>query len=358
MIKKVFMCVSVLSLLLTACSKDEVIAPVADSSKAIGFGTVLAPANRGAIFNKGALQNPDYGFSVSAYNQGVITDWDGFKGTLTANPVFMDNTKVTWDNPVWGYSPKQYWPGKINATDYGRVTFFALGGLESDDLTITYNASHLPVFEYTTEPAAANQSDLVADVVFNRHWGHADGNTVKFTFKHILSKIGFTAQLAEDYSGTDNTKVKVTGLKVNYTADKVKSNGIYAFNTTFGATGSAALGSWTPGSTTLSDDSEELIISGGVELNTDASDLNRDDRFLMLIPQTITDAGDLTVEFTCEITTGTSPNEQTVIYPVFYQLPAIEYVIGKQYTYNFTLTLRPITFDVDVVVAWEDGDQS
>jgi hypothetical protein len=65
----------VLPLLLTACSKDEVIAPVADSGKAISFGTVLAPSSRGADFNKAALQLAANGFKVVAYDQGDESPW-------------------------------------------------------------------------------------------------------------------------------------------------------------------------------------------------------------------------------------------------------------------------------------------
>jgi hypothetical protein len=367
--KNVFLYLCVLALSLTACNKEEVIAPVANSGKAIGFGTVLESSSRGSVFTTDALKASDYGFRVSAYNQGTVLNWGDFLAAgLPENPDFMGNVKVSYDlnldddgldDPVWGYSPPKYWPGKVNGSDYGRVTFFALSGV--DDLntdTITYNtASHWPEFNYTTLPAATDQADLVADVAFDRHWGHVDGNTVKFTFKHILSKIGFKAKVTgfypNDGPAEPNDKVMVTSLKVVYGDNAVRNTGTYAFNTDGNENG---LGTWATDSTFhLSGDSGELISDGvrlpsreaTVQLTPDDSD-----KFLMLIPQVVT-TGALTVELTYTISQGS----QTVIYPITYPIPAITYEIGKQYTYVFELTTKPVVFDVDMTVGgWGEDD--
>jgi hypothetical protein len=259
----------------------------------------------------------------------------------------MDNTEVTYDatpDPnVWKYTPVKYWPGKVDGTNYGRVTFFALGGLAKGDMAITYDASHLPVFSgYTTPAAATAQKDLVAAVKFEQFW--STDKKVSFTFKHILSKIGFTAKLANTYPGAT---VKVTDLQVVYADNKVTNTGTYAFDTTKGATDDAdELGSWTSSSTFPSDNSGKLFAASDIEVTSidsdDPDDLNDTDRFLMLIPQTTTDVGDLTVKLTYTITVGT----ETVTYPVAYKIPAnTTYAGGTQYTYNFTFTLNPVVFD-------------
>jgi hypothetical protein len=359
--KKVFLYSSVLALTLTACSNDEILSPVADSGKAVGFGTLLTPATRGSVFTTDNLKEGGNGFSVAAYNQGTALTWADYltaqSNVLPAAPDFMNNTKVAWSSTKWDYIPIKYWPGIVSGSDYGHVTFFALGGLSSSLLTIAYNSSdaNKPEYTHTVSAAAADQKDLVADVLFDQYW--ENDKKVKFQFNHVLSKIGFEAKLAAEYSGAT---VMVT-LQVNYATDKVKNSGTYAFNTDAAATGDAALGSWTYPTTPtyLSGNSGELTPSGGVTLNNSSGtvatpkQLNDADKFLMLIPQTVA-AGDLTVNLTYTITTG-SP-EETVTYPVTYQIPAITYSLGKQYTYSFTLTLNPVVFDTTLdVKVWEDG---
>jgi hypothetical protein len=359
--KKVFLYSSVLALTLTACSNDEILSSAADSGKAVGFGTLLSPSTRGAVFIKdGAygLQTSGYGFSVAAYNQGTALTWtdylSGLSGTLPDAPDFMNNTKVTWNSTKWDYTPIKYWPGKVDGTNYGRVTFFALGGLASGSLTIAYTGTgKKPEYTHTVPAAATDQKDLVADVLFDECW--SNDKKVKFQFNHVLSKIGFEAKLATEYSGAT---VTVTNLQVNYATDKVKNSGTYAFNTN-GTNAEGAEGSWTPSTSYLSGNSGELVTSPGVTLNNTSGDvatakqLNEDSKFLMLIPQNIA-AADLTVNLTYTITTG-SP-EETVVYPVTYQIPAITYLLGKQYTYSFTLTLNPVVFDTTLdVKVWEDG---
>jgi hypothetical protein len=358
MIKKVLVSLCVLPLLLTACSKDEVIAPVADSGKAISFGTVLAPASRGAVVDKTALQVSTNGFTVVAYDQGdVVTSWNDYLSGLTpanelpATPNFMNNTKVTWDTALdpdaWTYTPVKFWPGlTTSGTQYGHVTFFAFGGLPSAGKDFTFTATNnYPKLAYETPAAAADQADLVADVLFDRYWGHADGNPVKFQFEHILSKIGFQAKLADTYSGAE---VKVTSLKVKYGSAVVKGAD-YKFNTDSDTP--AGKGSWlTTGATNFagSEVSGELVATAGVVVNSTSVpvQLNEAGKFLMLIPQELSNNGDLTVELEYEVTA----NSKTDKYEGSYAIPAIEYAIGTAYTYTFNIVLRTVVFDADIDV--------
>jgi hypothetical protein len=351
MMKKVLVSLCVLPLLLTACSKDEVIAPVADSGKAIGFGTVLAPASRGAEVNKDKLQATGYGFRVSAYNQEHYTSWVDYLGAgLPDAPNFMNNTPVTWDGTTsaWTYDPVVYWPGKIDADNYGHVTFFAVGGFLNSVPEFEYTTDAAPQCGYTTPAAAADQKDLVVAVQSDQYW--STGKQVRFAFKHILSKIGFTAKLADNYP---TATVKVTNLKVVYAAGKVRNNGLYMFNT--GAV--TANDGWRWAGSYPSGDSGELVAdTGKVVTSTDPDNpdlLNKDDRFLMLIPQEepATD-GALTVVLTYTVTQGSMPSAS---YDIEYPIPAIEYQQGKQYTYNFTFTLNKVVFDTAINVSDWDG---
>jgi predicted nucleic acid-binding Zn ribbon protein len=359
MIKKVFVSLCVLPLLLTACSNDEVIAPVADSGEAIGFGTILAPLNRGAVFTKDNLKEAGNGFSVVAYDQGnVITSWNDYKGSVpSAGGNLMNNQKVTWNEAAgaWSYSPRVNWPGIVPGDVYGHVTFFALGGLAKDDLTIGYNDAYLPTFDYETEPAAADQKDLVADVLFDEQW--SANKTVTFQFEHILSRIGFQAKMAGDYTTDYNAEIVVKSLKVKYTDDRVKSEGLYTFNAN--SADASGKGSWSEGPAVFTDNAESgELMAADVDLTTTATRLNDITKYLMLIPQAVAD-GDLTVELDYEITydKGGATEQVETVNDATYDIPAITYETGKAYTYTFNITLRPIVFSVgiDVTTDWELG---
>jgi hypothetical protein len=347
--KKIFYS-SVLALLLCACINETIQSPVSDSGKAVGFGTVLAPSTRGKVFTKDSLQKTANGFSVVAYN----TDTASWKNYDPSTPNFMNNVPVTWNSitSAWGYSPIKYWPGKVDNTNegYGKVTFFALAGREKGNNTITYNSSSKKhEFSYTTAAAAAEQKDLIADVLFNQTYSTNSGK-VDFKFNHILSRIGFTATLKNQY---ENVTVKVTSLRVVYADGKVKNAGTYAFSTNE-ANSTDAEGEWTPGSTFLSGNSGDLRVGADdVTLDNDATPavtpLNADSLYLMIIPQAL-GAGDLTLEFTYTVEAG----GETITYFVPYPLPAPtpKYELGKQYIYNFTLTLHAVEFESVDVIDW------
>jgi hypothetical protein len=357
--KKIFYS-SVLALLLSACINETIQSPVSDSGNAVDFGTVLAPSTRGKVFTKDSLEKTTSGFSVSAYITDT-THWINY--SVPDEPDLMKNVKVRYNSTTpWEYSPIKYWPGRVNNTNdvavdaYGKVTFFALAGLESDDgnsdndNVIEYTgSSNKPEFSYTTDTAAAKQKDLIADVLFDQTYGTNSGK-VRFQFNHILSKIGFKAKLDDSYSGVT---VTVTGLEVFYVAGKVTETGTYAFNPS-----GTVEGGWTSKTTFqnngngVSKSSGELLKDvAGVQLeNGTSTTLNADSLFLMIIPQEI-EAGGLTLRFTYKVTAGGA----TITYVLPYSLPKQKYELGKQYTYNFTLELNEIEFDTALTVeSWAD----
>jgi hypothetical protein len=358
---------SALAMTFVACTNEEIDKPaVADSVQPLSFNTILgpsAPDTRGAVFTKDDLQQATNGFTVVAYNQGeqsaFTTYLSSTEGGKAANELpspanFMANQTVAWSTNKWEYTPVKYWPGKVDGTSYGKVSFFALGGLASASNALAFNSTKkTPEFNSYTVPAAAgDQKDLVADVLFDEDFTSNSGN-VKFAFSHILSKIGFTAKLAAQYSGAE---VKITALQVNYGNNRVADTGTYAF----ALSGTDhAVGVWTPAATYLTGNSGDLRVgSADVTLDNSATPtvttLNDASKFLMLIPQTTTMAGSLIVKLTYTVTTGA----ETVTYPITYQIPAVTYEIGKQYTYNFVLTLNPVVFDVALDInAWTDGTQ-
>ena len=301
MMKRSFLYVCAGALALAACTNDEVIAPVENSGIAIGFGTVTGPAaSRGAVTTANILQdNTSHEFLVTAYQHGN-TAWDTYalsnipEITTTSDNFVMLNQKVAWDNNVWKYDPPKYWPGKVDGTSYGKVTFFGIGR-KKGDTTFTFNTTtKKPEYIYTTPAVASEQDDLVANTQFDQKY-ESDQTKVTFQFGHILSKIGFKAKLQNSYA---NTTVKVTKLIVGY--NNVVKKGTYAFNTK----STTANDGWTLSTNdkfSPSDTSGDIIKAGGVTVNSiDVNNLdvlNADDKFLMLIPQPIGN-DDLIISFT------------------------------------------------------------
>lgn len=349
-----------LAMTFVACD-DEIVNPTEESKQPVDFSTILGPSTRGATFTKTELEKSENGFSVSAYNQEEQLTWTSYlssteggkeAGKLPApsDEMFMHNTKVTFSTTSWTYSPEKYWPGKVDGENYGRVTFFALGGLAKEANTITYNATtNAPEFTYTTAAAAADQKDLVADVLFDECW--EKDKQVKFQFNHILSRIGFSAVLHEDLH--DGTKVFVTNLRVDYADDKVANAGTYAFDLS-GTNGITAAGTWTPNTASFLSGSSGELVGSNVTVEDTEIRINDNDKFLMLIPQTTTALGALTVHLMYKIETQDDSEDDTVEYPLTYKLPATLYGLGKQYTYKFILTLNPVVFDVHTTIGeWE-----
>jgi hypothetical protein len=350
-----------IAMALGACASEEVIDTVTvteDEANAINFGTFMdrtpaASASQsgtkplGAVLDLPTLKNT--GFTVLAYETGT-TDWTGY--TAPATPNFMNDQAVTWSTSVWEYTPIKYWPR--SGTEWSKVTFFGfstVAGASADG-----KASSNPKITFTTDAAVASQVDLVADADFNVTKVSASGK-VKFQFDHILSKIGFTAKLATNY---EPATVTVTSLRVYYKDKKVNSSGTY----TFSNSDNLAAGNWALTDaatfTQASGGSGDQIFSGSTPatLTTTATDnkLSDPSAYLMLIPQAVT-AGDVYVELNYDVSYSDTPvsvihNLSTI------DLPAITWLPGKAYTYNFTLTLNPVVFDTDISVNnWADGSQ-
>jgi hypothetical protein len=333
-------------LALSSCATEEVVDPVTvveDEANAISFGTFLdrtpiAPAASpsgikplATVLDKIGLQNGD-GFTVLAYTTQLV-DWTSF--TPPATPDFMSSQTVTWNSTVWEYDPIKYWPKAGDA--WGKVTFFGYSTV--DGATATGVASSNPKIAFTTNAAAASQVDLVADADFNVTKETAGGK-VKFNFDHILSKIGFTAKLAESYSPAT---VTITSLRVYYTANKVNSSGTY----TFSNTDNKADVNWALGTTYFANQptigTGDPIFSDIQELSTSSENLSGTANYLMLIPQTPA-VSDMYVELAYNVaySDGSTVNNLSKI-----NLPAISggWKSGMAYTYNFTLTLNPVVFD-------------
>ncbi|MDR1022379.1 MAG: fimbrillin family protein [Prevotellaceae bacterium] len=344
--KHYFLATAVAALALWSCANNDNLQPVPEEANAIGFGTFLARIPQGsgaaapkvAVLDLNSLKNT--GFKVFAYHNSAAPTT--LVSSVTGAPTFMNDTLVEWKTNQWEYAPTRYWPRPSEST-WGYVSFFAFSKVTGAAATYTAGGGSNPGIVFTTQESAASQVDLVADTAYSRTGA---GGAVKFNFAHILSKIGFSAKLAQSYA---DATVKIKSLKVYYKSGKVSRKGTYTFP---GRSGVA--GGWIPASDCFSEKPAEsgdhlFDNSAGYVLDATAYNLCGDDSYLMLVPQNRA-AGDIYVELKYSVTT-VQP-ELTVDNRLTVELPAVNFTAGNAYTFTFALTLKSVDFVNTTVSAW------
>ena len=184
---------------LAACTTEQTI--VAPQNEAIGFDTFVDNSTRAEDITTNNIAN----FGV----YGTVT-----KGNNSA--LIFDNTKVEKNGTAYTYSPAQYW---IAAAQYDFLAFAPFQN--SEGATWTYAPTNAQVakngtFSFDNAAAAANQDVVYAYQTKTTEAAlTAKPEAVKFTFKHILSKVAFSFT----NTFTDgNTSLSVYNVKINNTA--------------------------------------------------------------------------------------------------------------------------------------------
>jgi hypothetical protein len=311
---------------------DETPSP---AGEAIGFdsASIDAPSPESASLRTGATDRDSLyasGFRVSAYLTGLNT-WSGV-GSMTL-PTFMHNQDVKRAGNAWTYSPVRYWPPRMDGQQYGRLSFFAWND-GTGAVVSGADRPGAPTLTYTVPSASSAQKDLVAAVLTDQT---SENSPLRFTFRHTLTRIGFKARLKEAYGGVT---VSVTSLRVSYTA-AVKGSGVYTF-----ASASGGTGAWGGLSGAMSQ--SDNVLSGDVPLPATDTRLNGEDKYLMLLPQTIANKGDVSVELAYSITAGGATTPYTATVP----LPATEWPMGRDVSYAFIVSLTGVTFAGLTVTPW------
>lgn len=181
---------------LAACTSEQTI--VAPQNEAIGFDTFVDNSTRAEDITTNNIA--DFGV------YGTVT-----KGNNSA--LIFNNTEVTGTKESgYTYSPKQYW---IAAAQYDFLAFapfanakwtYTPDGQEAQNGTFSFDnyaaeADQDVVYAYQTKTTEAALT--------------AKPEAVKFTFKHILSKVAFSfTNTFED----GNTSLSVYNVKINNTA--------------------------------------------------------------------------------------------------------------------------------------------
>ena len=362
----------------TGCSNDEVVEDFSPEN-AIEFGTYLGKdaESRGSVLDTEGLK--EQGFGVFAYYTGT----EKFTGSETAN--FMRNTKVTYDGTAsaWTYSPLKYWPNNVN----DKVSFLAyapwnaayvVNNDEKGDNDILVSGTTI---NYTVPNTVKDHIDLTWNnqATTNLTKQTVEGE-VKFVFQHALSKIGFTRQAAVDELSPDgktldeNTSIFVKRVilsktKVTYDATNnkytipqdcfYKSADLELNNTTTTA-------SWSNHSTT---GLQSFELKDGVELdNTIINEsnsltkmpLNKEDSYLMIIPQNFAGTGfNVFIEYEV-VTKGFNAAGKDDSFTITNRInTAIDpnFESGKQYNLNLIIGMTSVKVEA-TVDSWVDANET
>lgn len=372
--KKFVMSIAAMAALtLVSCSSDDLDSFSDNSSKneAISFdgylgrSAVAVNGTRGSVENKETLKTKGFGvFGNYIADAGQTSDANFFK-----------NQPVTCPGTKWTYSPLKYWPTN------GHIDFLAYAPYNKDQKLKENTTTHenTTTFDFTVVPEAAKQIDLL--------WANATGQiktdfegttkkTVKFLFKHALSRLGYTVKLSGNYNSSDATftlkKITLAGslddeskgaFYKSGTIDLAKTGTKEELSKTNTATGlwNEATGkqnfTWFEGSYIVknSDKKHPTKLNPTTSKDEDYSDKD----YLFVIPQdfssTAEGADKLYVIVEYDVT-YTSTNT-TIKNKVYKKLP-IKFEQGKAYMLNLTIGL-PIEFDIDVdtVSGVEDWDE-
>lgn len=336
MYKKFFMGIAaVAALTLVSCSSDDLNSVSDNSSKneAISFdgylgrSAVSVNGSRGSELKIDDLKKPTEGFGV--FGNYTATDVT----TITYGENLFKNQKVTYstDDTKWTYEPVKYW------SPAGHIDFLAYAPYDSKQ-----KLKESSKLDFTVNSTITAQTDLL--------WANATKQTktdqpVTFTFKHALSRLGYTVKTST--AAAEGTTITLNKITLAGSDDGTKDAFYSAGTIDLSKTSSTDL--WT------NLNSETKLKFDWVPTNKTLSTTltkNDDTEYLFVIPQdfsqktTSADALYVVVDYTITYSDQTTMN--TKVYKQLNQ----EFEQGKAYTINLTIGLTPIDFNVDVVTDW------
>jgi len=346
-----FISAALAAFVMASCSQEDAIETEVSKNKVISFSAYINRQSRASDATATTLQSAN--LKVIAYETDA-TPWASYNVTDAQQTLFMgsiDASKVISTMNVsysggWTYSPLKFWPGND-----GKVSFFSYNGTGLvTKMGANAGAGAAPNIRVLVPDAVADQKDLVAATLIDQSES-TNGGQVNFTYKHILSKIGFKAKTSSDVSSSGITSVVVKSLKIKYKASTLASVGYYTFPSANGDDGSwyVATGTYhTTAGETLNTSNVSLALDG-----TTLTQLNDDDKFLMLVPQNVV-KGDLLMDITYTIAFGADTHDISLTGA---ELEAIASPMlqNTQYMYNLIISANAVAFGTISVSAWQDG---
>lgn len=290
------------------------------------------------------------GFGVFAYYT-ENKSW----GTANADsPNFMNNTRVTKSGTSWQYTPIKYWPHNQN----DKVSFFAYAPYIANQ---TINGSTI---EFNVEKDVDDQIDLTWS---NSNTTNLNKNTsaVNFTFKHALARIGFNIMAKADgkYPLKKGITMRIKKVTIGYGASTQNGNGLYN-NGELDLYSTNVAWSNCSGSVAYSIEPNNFIgqNSDGFTLTNENTDkaqmLNRDDAYIMVIPQG-TNTYNIYVEYEVLLSSDDG-NGGTKVYNQYTNkcVGTVELNLEASQTYiiNMTTDLKNATVNYVSITEWKNND--
>lgn len=344
--------ITLTALTLSSCSNDEIV-PNTNPQNAIEFGTYLGrdAQTRGTTLTTSNLTK----FGVFAYYTGTAA-----YTTASFTPNFMYDQLVEWSsaNNKWDYAPAKYWPNNLG----DKISFFAYAPHQDSHVAITTSPGEAndPKINFSIDPVAKNQTDLLWSRETNRVKQPVDSK-VQFTFQHALSRIAFSVEsiidkVNEDGTNTPDDATNGTSYVDGATTVKVKQVrliGDFANAGTLNLNG----GEWVNASksaTTYTLNSGNFVAAVADAVGTLKAQLNNEDSYLMILPQTTT----CKIEVTYDVITtdaALSGGNSTITNVI--TSDAFEFTFGKGNAYNFCLHLGLTSVKFDATVSdWNEID--
>lgn len=267
---------------------------------------------------------------------------------------YMD-VDVTKADGKWTYSPLAYWPAS------GTIKFVAYGSNAKNHMTFTQKGdkTSFTEFTYVVPNEVANQQDLVVSGIGTET---KEGNTVKFTMKHLLSRVGFQIKTIGTGATVTISSVKLCGtFKTTGTVDLTAQD-------TEGNTGNPKIVAGTTNTVSeysLFKSGESFVTSNAATAtriygNTSSAEdftADSDNCYMMIMPGQVgllTGDANPYIEVKYQLTGQTSvqtaniplgETEGTVFTPMTFEA-------GKAYEFIFTVSISSIEFTGEVMT-WD-----
>jgi hypothetical protein len=333
----IFIIAALTAFISVGCSGDETIE--APEKKAISFENAFVDKRtRTEAEDPSTTKDNITGFTVYGY-QGEKVLFDG----TSVTKVTADDNSVSWT-----YSPVKYW---VASATYN---FVALANVT--DPTVAINSDTKAI---TTDISSFTSTGIADPLVSSQvsSTGATSDGTVQFTFKHLLAKVKFTFENA--FGSNDDVTLQVKNVKIT---DAYKTGSAKVVG------GTSTTITWSNQATDSSETGFSLDFGETGKINPPAqgATANNSDETTyakLLIPSAASKS--YTIKFDIDViaNAGTDNELVTATYSKEVEVSNQALEAGKSYNFQAVLNannvsdteLKPITFAINEVAAWEDG---
>ncbi len=332
-----------LALALLSCKREALpIANLEQENNPVGF-SAYSQKTKASVADISTLKNDGFGvFGFSSdYSPYVKATFFGDSNDMSACQ------EVTFGANGWTYSPMRYWPSDNSVLSFIAFSPYSTGMkyLPADDPTKSGSLVNTgaKMGDFTVKNVIGTQIDLLVATKFNT----PEVPKVILEFKHVLSRIGFSAYAP---GIEDDKDVIVTSIELkNATSNEgvFRANGaLYVYKDETAQTYEMTWGVPIYTTDIIKQNFKlqtEDFENGGTVTATPAR-LNKEDKYIMLLPQG--ELGNLKIQVNYTV----GGEEKTKAFTC----PVLSFDMGKAYTFNFNLGSSEVLFDCSV----EDWDNS